>query len=45
MTYDAVTVPTPLGAFTAIAEGETVVAGGFTADVDLLRERLAEPDA
>jgi len=45
MTYDAVTVPTPLGAFTAIADRETVVAGGFTADVDRLRERLAEPDA
>ncbi|MGD1033292.1 MAG: methylated-DNA--[protein]-cysteine S-methyltransferase [Candidatus Dormibacteria bacterium] len=45
MSYDAVTVPTPLGAFTAIAERETVVAGGFTADVDLLRERLADPDA
>ena len=43
MTYDAVTVPTPFGAFTAIAEGGTVVGSGFTAGADELRDRLPDP--
>ena len=45
MTYDAVTVPTPFGTFTAIAEGGTVVGSGFTAGADELRDRLPEPRA
>jgi len=43
MTYDAVTVPTPFGAFTAIAEGGTVVGSGFIAGADELRDRLPDP--
>jgi methylated-DNA-[protein]-cysteine S-methyltransferase len=43
MTYDAVTVPTPFGAFTAIAEDGTVVGSGFTASADELRDRLPDP--
>ena len=45
MTYDAVTVPTPFGAFTAIADGGFVVKSGFTASVDLLRDGLPDPAA
>jgi methylated-DNA-[protein]-cysteine S-methyltransferase len=45
MTYDAVTVPTPFGAFTAIADDGTVLRSGFTASVDVLREGLPDPDA
>ena len=45
MTYDAVTVPTPFGAFTAIADGGTVVGSGFTSGADELRGRLADPGA
>jgi len=45
MTYDAVTVPTPFGAFTAIADEGIVVQGGFTADLDLLRDGLPDPGA
>jgi methylated-DNA-[protein]-cysteine S-methyltransferase len=40
MTYAAFTLGTPFGAFTAIADGEAVVASGFTADPDLLVPRL-----
>ncbi len=43
MTYDAVTVPTPFGAFTAIADDGTVVGSGFTAGADELRDRLPDP--
>jgi methylated-DNA-[protein]-cysteine S-methyltransferase len=43
MTYDAVTIPTPFGAFTAIAEEGIVVKSGFTAAVDQLRDELPEP--
>jgi methylated-DNA-[protein]-cysteine S-methyltransferase len=43
MTYDAVTVRTPFGAFTAIADGGAVVSSGFTAGVDELRDRLPDP--
>jgi methylated-DNA-[protein]-cysteine S-methyltransferase len=45
MSYDAVTVPTPFGAFTAIADDGIVVKSGFTADVDLLRGGLPDPGA
>lgn len=45
MTYDAVTLPTPFGAFTAIADDGTVVGSGFTAAADGLRERLPDPGA
>src|ERR1039458_4629114 len=45
MTYDAVTVPTPFGAFTAIADDGTVVGSGFTAGADELRDRLPDPGA
>ncbi len=45
MHCDAATFPTPFGAFTAIACEGAVVASGFTADVDALRERLPEPAA
>jgi methylated-DNA-[protein]-cysteine S-methyltransferase len=43
MTYDAVTIPTPFGAFTAIADDGTVVGSGFTASSDELRDRLPDP--
>ncbi len=43
MTYDAVTVRTPFGAFTAIADDGTVVSSGFTAGADELRDRLPDP--
>ena len=43
MTYDAVTVPTPFGAFTVIADDGTVVGSGFTAGADELRDRLPDP--
>ena len=45
MTYDAVTVPTPFGAFTAIADDGTVVGSGFSAGTDELRGRLPDPGA
>ncbi|MGO8687550.1 MAG: methylated-DNA--[protein]-cysteine S-methyltransferase [Candidatus Dormibacteria bacterium] len=45
MRYDAVTLPTPFGAFTAIADQGVVVKSGFTAAVDRLREGLPEPAA
>jgi methylated-DNA-[protein]-cysteine S-methyltransferase len=45
MTYDAVTVSTPFGAFTAIADEGTVVKSGFTADIDELRDGLPDPEA
>jgi methylated-DNA-[protein]-cysteine S-methyltransferase len=45
MTYDAVTVRTPFGAFTAIADEGTVVRSGFTDAVDLLRDGLPDRGA
>lgn len=45
MTYESLTVPTPAGAFTAIALDGAVVGSGFTADIDSLRERLPDPGA
>ncbi|MGD1052249.1 MAG: methylated-DNA--[protein]-cysteine S-methyltransferase [Candidatus Dormibacteria bacterium] len=45
MSYHAVTVSTPVGAFTAIADGGTVVASGFTAGADELRHHLPDPSA
>lgn len=45
MTYQACTQTTPCGAFSAIADGGTVVASGFTADIDALRSRLGDPTA
>jgi methylated-DNA-[protein]-cysteine S-methyltransferase len=45
MTLHAVTLAIPLGSFTAISDGEAVVAAGFTADPEALRPRLADPTA
>ncbi len=45
MTYTACTLTIPFGVFTVIAEGDLVVAGGFSADVTSLRPRLPDPTA
>ncbi|HYA01379.1 MAG TPA: methylated-DNA--[protein]-cysteine S-methyltransferase [Candidatus Binatia bacterium] len=45
MAYDAVTLTTPLGHFTAIAEAGALVAAGFTGDPEALRPRLGNPAA
>jgi methylated-DNA-[protein]-cysteine S-methyltransferase len=45
MTYDAVTIATPFGAFSAITDDGTLVASGFSADLDLIRDELPDPTA
>ncbi len=40
MTYDAFTIATPFGAFSVIADGEAVLASGFTDDLEALRPRV-----